>query len=143
MAGRWRGNCRESGPAHFGRSVRRIGEPEWRRPCQSGRWEMTRRAMSRLALLLLLFLTAAVGESPRWKFSLEENGLQSFDREVTAAWVNQQGVLFLTRDTVLVYQVNRTATQAVLAQRGASGGAGNFFLAVKVLSAQDGRVIKS
>src|SRR5262249_35732785 len=95
------------------------------------------------ALWLLLLAAAGVAESPRWEFSLEKAGLQTFDRQVTAVWMNQQGVLFLTPDWVLVYQVNRTAAQAALAPRGATGGAGNFFLSLKVLSAKDGRVIKS
>lgn len=102
-----------------------------------------RRRQWGFALLLFLLHAASVAESPRWEFGLEKNGLQSFDREVTALWMKQQGVLFLTPDKVLLYQVNRTATQAMLAPRGASGGAGNFFLALRVLSAQDGRLIRS
>ena len=95
------------------------------------------------ALWLFLIAVPGLAETPRWEFSLEKGGLQSFDRQATAVWMKQQGVLFLTPEWVLVYQVNRTARQAELGQRGASGGAGNFFLSLKVLSAQDGRVIKS
>jgi len=39
--------------------------------------------------------------------------------------------------------VNRTTEQARLAPRGATGGAGNFFLNMRVLNAQDGRLIRS
>src|SRR5262249_36714118 len=102
-----------------------------------------RRTRLLAALWLLLLNAAGFSESPRWEFSLEKAGLQSFDRQATAVWMNQQGVLFLTPEWILVYQVNRTAAQAALAPRGATGGAGNFFLSLKVLSAKDGRVIKS
>jgi hypothetical protein len=57
--------------------------------------------------------------------------------------MNQQGVLFLTPEKLLVYQVNRTQEPAKLGPRGAGGGAGNFVLNIKVLSAQDGRALKS
>lgn len=81
---------------------------------------------------------------PLWKINLEQNqGLQSFDREVGALWMNQQGVLFLTPDRILAYQVNRSPARARLAPRSASGGAGNFVLNIRVLSVQDGRLIKS
>src|SRR5262245_16669705 len=95
------------------------------------------------ALLFFLLGIPGVAKPGRWEFNLEKNGLQSFDREVSALWTRQQGVLFLTPDKILLYQVNRTAAQAALGPRGASGGAGNFFLALKVLAAQDGHIIKS
>jgi hypothetical protein len=86
----------------------------------------------------------AVSKSPLWKASLQQSlGLQSFNREAAAVWMIQQGVLFLTSDQVLVYQVNRSAEQAKLAPRGAGGGAGNFFLNIRVLNVQDGHLIKS
>jgi hypothetical protein len=98
-----------------------------------------------LSLLLLVCAPLwGVSKSARWKVSLVQSlGLQSFDREASAVWMNQQGVLFLTPDQVLVYQVNRSAEQAKLAPRGAGGGAGNFFLNIRVLSVQDGHLIKS
>jgi hypothetical protein len=95
------------------------------------------------ALLLVCCPVWTLAKSPRWHTSLEQLGLQSFDREVAALWMNQQGVVFLTPEKVLVYQVNRTQEQAKLAPRGATGGAGNFFLNIRVLNAQDGRVLKS
>src|SRR5215831_9807381 len=141
MAGWWRGYCCEPGPSHPGGPVCGAGAREWRQ----GGGEMNCRLPMRYLAALWLFLIAVPGlaETPRWEFSLEKGGLQSFDRQATAVWMKQQGVLFLTPEWVLVYQVNRTARQAELGQRGASGGAGNFFLSLKVLSAQDGRVIKS
>lgn len=98
-----------------------------------------------LSLLLLVCSPLGSGSnSPRWKINLEQSqGLQSFDREAGALWMNQQGVLFLTPDRVLAYQVNRSAEQAKLAPRGSSGGAGNFVLNIRVLSLQDGHLIKS
>jgi hypothetical protein len=95
------------------------------------------------ALLLVCCPAWMSAKTPRWQTSLEQLGLQSFDREVAALWMNQQGVVFLTSDKVLVYQVNRTQEQAQLAPRGATGGAGNFFLNLRVLNAQDGRPLKS
>jgi hypothetical protein len=98
-----------------------------------------------LSLLLLVCAPLwGVAKSPRWKASLEQSlGLQSFDREASAVWMNQQGVLFLTSDRLLVYQVNRSAEQAKLGPRGEGGGAGNFFLNIRILSVQDGHLIKS
>jgi hypothetical protein len=95
------------------------------------------------ALLLLCCPAWMLAKSSRWQTSLEQLGLQSFDREVAALWMSQQGVVFLTPDKVLVYQVNRTQEQAKLAPRGAAGGAGNFFLNIRVLGVQDGRLLRS
>ncbi len=97
-----------------------------------------------LSLLLLVCapLGVASGQA-RWKINLEQSqGLQSFDREVDSLWMNQQGVLFLTPDQLVAYQVNRTR-QAKLAPRDQSGGGGNFVLNIKVLSVQDGHLIRS
>jgi hypothetical protein len=89
-------------------------------------------------------LLGGASNPARWKINLEQSqGLQRFDREVSALWMTQQGVLFLTPEQVLVYQVNRTTPQARLAPRDASGGAGNFLLNIKVLSVADGHLIKS
>lgn len=93
--------------------------------------------------LLLLGSFAKEPKSLRWEAMLEKFGLQSFDRNVRVPWMNSQGVLFLTPERVLIYQVNRTAERARLAPRGSSGGAGNFFLSVRVLEAQGGRLITS
>jgi hypothetical protein len=95
------------------------------------------------ALLLACCPVWMLAKSARWHVSVEQLGLQSFDREVAALWMSQQGIVFLTPDKVLVYQVNRTQEQAKLAPRGATGGAGNFFLNIRVLAAQDGRLLKS
>jgi hypothetical protein len=93
--------------------------------------------------LLLIGSFAKAPQSLRWETTLEKHGLQSFDRNSRVPWMNSQGVLFLTPEKVLIYQVNRTAERARLAPRGSSGGAGNFFLNVRVLEVQDGRLIKS
>ena len=95
-------------------------------------------------LLVMLVLLGGASTLPRWKINLQQTqGLQRFDREVNALWMTQQGVLFLTPEQVLVYQVNRSARHARLAPRDASGGAGNFLLNIKVLSVQDGHLIRS
>jgi len=93
--------------------------------------------------LLVLGLFTNEPKSLRWEITLEKHGLQSFDRNIRVPWMNSQGVLFLTQEKVLIYQVNRAAERARLAPRGSSGGAGNFFLSVRILQAQDGRIIKS
>jgi hypothetical protein len=100
-----------------------------------------------LGLCLFLVIAALVGTAPevsRWKISLDQSqGLERFDRDIDSLWMNQQGVLFLTPDKVLAYQVNRGRDQARLAPRDSSGGAGNFVLNIKVVSVQDGHLIKS
>jgi hypothetical protein len=84
------------------------------------------------------------GQPPRWETNLAQDyRLQNFDRQATAAWMSQQGVLFLTPEKILLYQVNRTREFAKLGPRGASGGAGNFLLSIKVLTAEDGRLLRS
>jgi hypothetical protein len=57
--------------------------------------------------------------------------------------MKQQGLVFLTPDRLLIYQVNPASTRVKLAPRGSSGGAGNFVLILKVLNAQDGNVLQS
>lgn len=98
-----------------------------------------------LPVLLLMCAPLGGASNPsRWKINLERSqGLQRFDREVSALWMTQQGVLFLTPEQVLVYQVNRAAQPPTLAPRDASGGAGHFLLKIKLLSIQDGHLIKS
>jgi hypothetical protein len=98
-----------------------------------------------LPFLLLLCAPLGGASNPsRWKMNLEKSqGLQRFNREVSALWMTQQGVLFLTPEQVLVYQVNRAAQPPTLAPRDASGGAGHFLLNIKLLSTQDGHLIKA
>lgn len=95
------------------------------------------------ALLLACCPVWMLAKAARWHIDVAQLGLQSFDREVAALWMSQQGIVFLTPDKVLVYQVNRTQEQAKLAPRGATGGAGNFFLNIRALAAEDGRLLKS
>jgi hypothetical protein len=97
-----------------------------------------------LAALWLVFCSAAPGDPAlRWETKLKAAGLSSFERGPGSLWTIQQGILFLTPERILLYQVNRTAEQAKLAPRGSSGGSGNFFLNIRVLNAQDGRVVHS
>jgi hypothetical protein len=98
------------------------------------------------AVMALLFCAPAWcgGQPLRWETSLAPAyGLESFDRQATAAWSNQQGVLFLEPDKIVLYQVNRTRALAKLGPRGAGGGAGNFLLNIKVLSTYNGRILRS
>jgi len=80
----------------------------------------------------------------KWRVDLRERyEFQAFDRTINFRWTLHQDVLFISPDRVLVYQVNRTRGPARLAPRDASGGVGNFMLAIRVLNAQDGKEIKS
>jgi hypothetical protein len=99
-----------------------------------------------LALLGLCGPAFGATESaqPKWKVDLlERYHFQAFDRTINFRWTLNQGVLFLSPDSVLIYQVNRSRGPAKLAARDASGGSGNFILEIKVLSAQDGTEIQS
>lgn len=88
-------------------------------------------------------LATAKKEAPVWSVDLEKRyGLQPFDRDISAKWTGQQGVVFLTADKVLVYQVNRAREQRELSARGKSGGAGNFALMIRVMDAHDGHDLK-
>lgn len=74
---------------------------------------------------------------------MQSLGLARFDRDPVMLWLDQQGVAFLSPDRLLIYQVARTSEQAVLGPRGASGGAGNFLLNIKVLDTADGHLVKA
>jgi len=52
-------------------------------------------------------------------------------------------VVFITPDRLAVYQVNESASPKPLGRRDVNGGAGNFFLDLKILDARDGHAIKS
>jgi hypothetical protein len=87
---------------------------------------------------------AAQAPVPAWKINITEKyGLQAFDRTINFRWTLHQGVIFISPERVLVYQVNRSSGAARLALRDASGGSGNFILQIKVLDARDGSEIKS
>jgi len=94
-----------------------------------------------VALVFLFCSTAGEDTSPRWETKLKTAGLSSFERGPGSLWTLQQGILFLTPEKILLYQVNRTAEQAKLAPRGSTGGAGNFFLNIRLLNAQDGKAV--
>ncbi len=98
------------------------------------------------ALMVILGVAGlcAGAKPPRWSVDLERQyGLQRFDRPVSAPWTGQEGVLFLTPDQVLVYQVNRLSQAPALKSRNAAGGSGNFMLEIRVFAAGDGHLIRS
>jgi hypothetical protein len=99
-----------------------------------------------MALLSLCWPAGVSAESavPKWKVDLRERyQLQAFDRTINFRWTLHQGVLFISPERLLVYQVNRSRGPARLAARDASGGSGNFMLEIKVLNAKDGGEVKS
>jgi hypothetical protein len=104
-----------------------------------------RDAFLKHALMLLLScwpLCAAT--PPRWESNIEKRyGFKSFDRAIRAVWMKQQGLVYLTPERLLIYQVNPASARVKLAPRGSSGGAGNFLLILKVLDARDGSVLHS
>jgi hypothetical protein len=99
-----------------------------------------------MALLSLCGRAFGATESavPKWKVDLRERyQLQAFDRTINFRWTLHQGVLFISPERLLVYQVNRSRRPARLSARDASGGSGNFILEIKVLNAKDGGEVKS
>jgi hypothetical protein len=87
---------------------------------------------------------SAENAQPKWAVDLRQRyGLQAFDRTINFRWTLHQGVLFISPERLLVYQVNRSRGPARLAARDASGGSGNFMLEIKVLNAKDGGEVKS
>ena len=91
-----------------------------------------------------LFAGAAWAQPAHELWSLKltgEGGIQSFARGGPLIWIQQQGVVFLSPERLLIYQVNRLAEPAPLAKRGASGGAGNFHLIARIMDAHTGREI--
>jgi hypothetical protein len=101
--------------------------------------------MKTVALLCLSSAFAwAQSAQPKWKVDLTQRyGFQAFDRTINFRWTLHQGVLFISPERLLVYQVNRSRGAAKLAARDASGGSGNFILEIKILNAQDGSELKS
>jgi hypothetical protein len=98
-----------------------------------------------IALLLVsLWSGSGVGQSHElWNLKLTGEGdLQSFERSGAGFWTTQQGLVFLTSERVLVYQVNETAKPAPLGKRRPSGGGGNFLLTARILDASTGHQIK-
>ena len=97
-------------------------------------------------VLLCLCCVCATAQSvqPKWKIDLTERyGFQAFDRTINFRWTLHQGVIFISPERVLVYQVNRSRGVTKLGSRDASGGSGNFILQIKVLDAKDGTEVKS
>lgn len=98
-----------------------------------------------LVLLYLCSVSAgAQSAQPKWKIDLTARyGFQAFDRTINFRWTLHQGLLFISPERLLVYQVNRSREKTKLAPRDASGGSGNFILEIKILNAADGTEIKS
>jgi hypothetical protein len=103
-----------------------------------------------LALLTLQLSALRTGDTkagnavPHWEVNLQAgSGLRPFTTVITRPWTKQQNVVFLGPDKVAVYQVNQLPTPADLAKRDASGGAGNFFMDVRIFDAEDGHLIRA
>ncbi len=100
----------------------------------------------RLGLIMTLtglLATAMKKEAPLWSVDLQKRfRLDTFGRIISARWTGEQGVLFLSPDKVLVYQVNRLRESRKLAPRSKSGGAGNFALQIRLMDAHDGHDLK-
>src|SRR6478609_11783710 len=95
-------------------------------------------------LLICSVCASAQSAQAKWKIDLTEKyGVQAFDRTINFRWTLHQGVLFISPERLLVYQVNRLRGTTRLAPRDASGGSGNFILEIRILSAADGSEIKS
>jgi len=104
------------------------------------------KAWIKVVVLLCLGSICASAQSAqaKWKIDLTEKyGFQAFDRTINFRWTLHQGVLFISPERLLVYQVNRSRSTTRLAPRDASGGSGNFILEIKILNAADGTEIKS
>lgn len=104
---------------------------------------MTRRLF--IAVMVLLFAEAGSARFAHelWKFKLTgEGGIQRFDRPRDLLWLAQQGIVFLSPERLLIYQVNRRREPAPLAARTASGGGGNFILIARVFDVKTGVEIK-
>jgi hypothetical protein len=81
---------------------------------------------------------------PIWKVDIEDRyEFQPFDRAINFRWTLHQGVQFISPESILLYQVNRSRGPAKLSARNASGGSGNFDLEIRVLNARDGSDINS
>lgn len=94
-------------------------------------------------VLVTVVMPAAKKDTALWTVDLEKRfGLDTFDREISAKWTAQQGVVFLAGDKVLIYQVNRLREAHKLAPRSQSGGAGNFALEIRVIDARDGHDLR-
>ena len=101
----------------------------------------------KIVALFSLCWPACVGAQsaqPKWTVDLRQRyEFQAFDRTINFRWTLHQGLLFISPERLLVYQVNRSREKTRLAPRDASGGSGNFILEIKVLNAADGTEIKS
>ena len=99
-------------------------------------------------ILLLACCCQVLGQTaspqPQWTVNLHhDQSFQNFERPGDSLWRRQQGVVFITPGQVAVYQVNERSSPTPLGLRDVNGGAGNFFLDLKILDAHDGHAIKS
>jgi hypothetical protein len=96
-----------------------------------------------IAALLLSAAAQAQSGHQLWSMKLTgEGGIQTFERGGRAIWLRQQGVVFVSPERLVIYQVNRRQEVAPLAKRGPSGGSGNYILLARVLDARSGREIQ-
>jgi hypothetical protein len=112
-----------------------------------------RRRLYEVAIVLLALAFAlparggdakTVDAAPRWEVNLQTgSGLRPFAAEFTHPWSKQQNVVFLSPERVAVYQVNELRVPANLGKRDSSGGAGNFFMDVRIFDTRDGHMIRS
>lgn len=104
---------------------------------------MTRRLFIAVTALLFVQSGNARFAHELWKFKLTgEGGIQRFDRPRDLLWLAQQGIVFLSPERLLIYQVNRRRDPAPLAPRSVSGGGGNFIVNVSVFDVKTGIEIK-
>src|SRR5262249_10339043 len=95
-------------------------------------------------MVLSCWPLANAATPPRWEADIENRyDFQNFDRPIRDLRMKQQGLVFLSPERLLIYQVNPASARVKLAPRGSSGGAGNFVLTLKVLNARDGNVLHS
>jgi hypothetical protein len=99
-----------------------------------------------LAALLLWPLGPRAPAKPksRWQVNvIEKFGFEPFSRGISRNWYQQQGVVFLSAEKILIYQVRQRQDIAPLSRRDASGGGGNFFVQLEVLDAKDGHEVRN
>jgi len=94
-------------------------------------------------MVLLEALAWAGNPRPVWTIDLEKHDFRTFQTQINLTWSKQQNVVFLASGRLIIYQVNQLAEPARLSARNSSGGAGNFFLEIRVLDVRDGHLIQA
>ena len=96
-----------------------------------------------MAVMFFAGLGFAKSDPELWKLKLtDEGGIETFERHGTGIWAFQQGVVFLTPDRLLIYQVRRTLTPSPQAKRDVTGGSGNYFIIARLFDAHTGHELK-